>query len=1498
MRTFKKVRQAFVFLMLVCLTVTSLPAVTLHAEAAGGKNYVLEALNLTQFAAGAKTDGDSEKAGTDNYFEIIYSAKSKVDTSKKDFEDGYSTNVRINFGGAATTSKNSVKFTTSNPATVKVWWVAGGDNRPLGILNASGEVVTQTVEATSQNELFVSELTLENPGEYYLGGIVNNDYIMKVEVTEQKAEPQMISKTFTETLESSLLDDVAQGAKADGEEEKAGTNGFFTIAYSAKTKVEANAKTFEDGYSATKRINWGGKSDSGKNIIRFTTEAPSTVKIWWVSGGDGRNQSILNAAGETVAATSVSVKNDLYIDTLSIPSAGTYSIASLEGSNYINKVEVSYEKMVPAEGEPEITEPEPVAWSDILAPSITDITAEADKVKVTVSASVGKLLADKLTVVAYNETGDEVTRANSTAEKESHTITLSMTASGKYSYKAFLLREGEETKESAMTELISYDYPLGTPSITGVTNIGNGKVRVNWGFVYEAEKYEVYAEDTLLGETLDTSFEAEMTGFSAGAEYPFYVVAIRGAFSEKSEAFLATYENEEEAEWLTAIYGPSTNSANNGVLGKVKDGSVTVYSENGKGKIVPNSSGDGLAFHYTKIPKDKNFTLSATVTVDSWTFSNGQEGFGIMASDTVGSGTGTVWNNSIMGVATKVEYYFDGEKASSLTTNPKISMKLGIGSIVRLGVTKSELETFANTGAFSGNATTPAEFSANTYTLETSCGANGAGTYNIIAKATKAVDGTVTNPVEKFKLSIRRDNSGYIVSYMDESGNVIGTKRIYDENRDALLQLDEDCICVGFFAARNTRATFSDIELTLIDPSEDESAGEREIEYVANNFAVISAATANKEEYRLTFTANADGKASVVTDKGTVVCEDASVSANAYASFDTVIGNGNTTFTITFTPDEAYAPGEYMRLESYDPIVTVFTVNYREIGSKDGNIYVSPNGKGDGTGTKESPLDIKTALKYVKAGQKIVLAGGKYEIPDSLRIDRGIDGTKESMIYMVADSETSERPVLDFAAMGTGFVAGGNYWYFKGFDVTNTKDGSKGFQASGNNCTFEDIKTYKNGNTGFQISRLFSTDLFENWPSNNLVFNCTSFLNADSGFEDADGFAAKITVGDGNVFDGCLSYYNADDGWDLYAKAESGAIGAVTIKNCVTFKNGYILDENGNEVNAGNGNGFKMGGESIPGAHELYNSVAFLNKAKGFDSNSCPDIHVYDSISFDNESYNVAFYTNNAANTAFVADGVLSYCKVNTTAESIKLKGTQNEALVKGATNYYWDGEKSANAEGTTVSDNWFVSLEFKGIDSITRNADGSLNMGDFLKLTSEAYQKTKAGLGSMQPSKPSSEETPSEGGTQPSYENNTPLSGESVNPSENLITDNKATVTKTPKTEVPGRVVPDEPSEENETEEESENVVIAPEPVPETDTVEKDTDNQENQSTTDKGDKEEEEEVVITEPKLPANDVITMSDNVEKPKKAKKTATVAGISGAAIVALGAIYLCFFRKRH
>ena len=104
-------------------------------------------------------------------------------------------------------------------------------------------------------------------------------------------------------------------------------------------------------------------------------------------------------------------------------------------------------------------------------------------------------------------------------------------------------------------------------------------------------------------------------------------------------------------------------------------------------------------------------------------------------------------------------------------------------------------------------------------------------------------------------------------------------------------------------------------------------------------------------------------------------------------------------------------------------------------------------------------------------------------------------------------------------------------------------------------------------------------------------------------------------------------------------KNETGSIGKVVIKNSVAYRNGWIPGVNGE----GNGNGFKMGGSSLSGKHELINSLSFENLAKGIDSNSGTDIIVKSSTSFNNGSYNVALYTSSASETAFETSGILSF---------------------------------------------------------------------------------------------------------------------------------------------------------------------------------------------------------------------------------------------------------------
>lgn len=1115
-------------------------------------------------------------------------------------------------------------------------------------------------------------------------------------------------------LDAADLAQFTNGAKKDGEEQSAGTDDYFTILWSSKSKVDGSKKSFEDGTAFTQRINLGGKLDvtNNKNGVSFKTTGAAEVKVYWVEGGDdNRQMALLTGSGTVVAKTEETLaKNAACISVLKVTDAGTYYLGGLENNNYIFKVIVT-------ETTGGTEKPARADWSTVENPEIISAVQNAGKVDVTVKTNIGYDGADKIEVAMSDAEGSVIGTAKSSKEGNKAVVSFTPAASGTYTFTVKAIRDGEEDKAGNSMNA-DFVLPLTAPKISSATNVGKGAVALEWSEVKEAEKYVVTVEGTD-NKTESTTTAATISGLTVGNMYTISVVAVRGEDVSGKGTTEVTVVDEAQRVWRVSTYGSSTDSKNNGVIGNANDGKVTVYSEGGKGKIVPGST-DGLTFYYTAIdPETENFTLTADIHVDSWTLSNGQEGFGMMAADAVGSnGDGTAfWNNAYQAIATKVEYYWDGEDVTADSSANKISMKLGLGAISRLGVTADDVAAIKN-----GTITMPAGYVSETTTLETGAATKGPGTYNLVGNWNKKAEptGSLENPLTDFRLQIQRNNTGYYLRYLDKDNKVIKEVRYYDLERNSLTQIDKDNIYVGFFASRNARITVRNIDLKTITPADDEKAEEREIEYVYPINTIESPVFSNSADYNLVYYGNADGTLVVKDQNGKEVLNK-EFKALTKETVALKLNSGKNTFTINFIPDKEYKPGEFKLMTSYDPVTINHTVEYKTV--ENNNIYVSPNGKSNAAGTRDDPMDIYTAVKIAAPGQKILIKEGTYDLSSTVKVERGINGTADAMIYMIADPEADSRPVFDFGGKCAGMILAGDYWYFQGFDVTRSADAQKGIQVSGNHNILDRIKAYKNGNTGIQISRYLGTDQFNQWPAHNTILNCSSYLNADKGYEDADGFAAKLTVGQGNVFDGCIAAYNADDGWDLFAKVQSGSIGVVTIQNCVAFKNGYILDENGREINAGNGNGFKMGGDSMPGAHVLKNSVAFANKAKGIDSNSCPDIKVYSSTTFDNESYNVAFYTNTAVNTAFAADGILSYKVSNKVAEQFKLLGTQNAADVKGVTNYYFDGSKTVNNNGKEAAASWFKSLDTASAlkdGGITRNADGTINMNGFLELTDE----------------------------------------------------------------------------------------------------------------------------------------------------------------------------------
>jgi hypothetical protein len=368
--------------------------------------------------------------------------------------------------------------------------------------------------------------------------------------------------------------------------------------------------------------------------------------------------------------------------------------------------------------------------------------------------------------------------------------------------------------------------------------------------------------------------------------------------------------------------------------------------------------------------------------------------------------------------------------------------------------------------------------------------------------------------------------------------------------------------------------------------------------------------------------------------------------------------------------------------------------------SSAGDIFVAPNGTDSNLGTINSPTTLTAAITRIQPGQTIQMRGGTYNFSATITIARGNNGTASQPKNLFAFN--GEKPVLNFSAQAfasanRGLQLNGFFWHFRGLEVTGA--GDNGIFIGGNNNTIELCVTDRNRDSGLQLGRHSSTAPQSEWPANNLILNCDSFDNFDpDNGEDADGFACKLTTGAGNVFRGCIAHNNIDDGWDLFTKTDTGPISPVTIENCISYNNGRLTD--GTTTAASDGNGFKLGGDSIPVDHIIRRSIAFGNKKHGITFNSNPgSITVTNNTSWNNAQSNIKFdsgthiFTNNLS----LQSG-----------QSDKISGTD-----VSSTNCLWINGVSVNAKGLVVSTADFVSLT----PTITRNADGSINLGNFLRL-------------------------------------------------------------------------------------------------------------------------------------------------------------------------------------
>ncbi|MES2574815.1 MAG: carbohydrate-binding protein [Bacteroidota bacterium] len=371
-------------------------------------------------------------------------------------------------------------------------------------------------------------------------------------------------------------------------------------------------------------------------------------------------------------------------------------------------------------------------------------------------------------------------------------------------------------------------------------------------------------------------------------------------------------------------------------------------------------------------------------------------------------------------------------------------------------------------------------------------------------------------------------------------------------------------------------------------------------------------------------------------------------------------------------------------------------------------IYVSPTGSSGNPGTLASPTTITNAIATVSPGQTIYMRGGVYSIASTILIARTNSGTSGNLKRV--EAYNGEVPILDFSAQtesssNRGIVLDGLYWYFKGITIKNA--GDNGMLLSGNNNTIDNCIFEKNRDTGLQLSRYTTTyTSISQWPSNNLILNCEAFDNKDAGSENADGFAAKLTCGTGNVFRGCIAHNNIDDGWDLYTKTDTGPIGIILFEDCVAYNNGTLTTSG--TSGSGDKNGFKLGGEGIAVNHIVRRCVAFGNGKHGFtDNNNLGSIEMSNNTSVNNAESNFNFRTGGSHQFR----NNLSY----NSGSSDKKTGTD-----VSNSNVWWINNVSTNGRTPALvsSSADFVTLT---APTVIKNADGSPNLGNFLALNASS---------------------------------------------------------------------------------------------------------------------------------------------------------------------------------
>lgn len=262
---------------------------------------------------------------------------------------------------------------------------------------------------------------------------------------------------------------------------------------------------------------------------------------------------------------------------------------------------------------------------------------------------------------------------------------------------------------------------------------------------------------------------------------------------------------------------------------------------------------------------------------------------------------------------------------------------------------------------------------------------------------------------------------------------------------------------------------------------------------------------------------------------------------------------------------------------------------------------------------------IKKALKAAKSGDTIYFREGTYppfEVTKSGEAGRPITFSSYNGEKVVIDTSTGQDGI---------YLYNKQFIILNGFEVINA---SGDYQAGihlygGGNNTIKNNLVHDNNSPGWVFGILVSNSggntvsenqVYNNYSGgirfdavsgpevlgNKIINNHTHHNTGNSG--NADGIQlASENVKDTLIKDNIV-HDNDDDGIDTWISSNNTVLGNTVY----------------NQKGSGDGNGFKMGGQTTGGSNLVVHNFSFGNKANGFDSNGSGGNKYYHNVAYGN----------------------------------------------------------------------------------------------------------------------------------------------------------------------------------------------------------------------------------------------------------------------------------------